>query len=273
MPKIKPNKEAFILSFLVIMVITGFIAVGFKTFGLKWEDKDSSNTDYENIEDENDPGDPPIITSKELKEKIDKNEDMIIVDVQSVENYLKKHIPNALSIPQKDLLRRYKELPEDKEIIVTSAGQQVDECDTCTQSARSLISFGFSNVKNLKEGVLGWESKGYPVIAGKEVTYKNIDVDKLKLKIDDQEDILIIDVRDEKEFNKEHIKGATYVSFENILSKKEELPKDQEIIVYDKAGFRSKLVTESLVKEGFLSVTNLLDGFKEWQKKEYPTEN
>lgn len=272
MSKIKFNKENFILVFLVVMVVVGFGAVGYKTFGFKWG-KSNSSLDYENTNDENNPGDPPIITAEELKEKIDSNNDnFVIVDIQTVDNYLKKHIPNALSMPQEELARRYKELPKDKEIIVTSAGKQVDTCDSCKQGARTLISLGFSNTKNFKEGVLGWESKGYPVIAGSEVTYKNIDVDKLKLKIDDQEDILIIDVRDEAEFNKEHIKGATYISFENILAEKEDLPREKEIIIYDKAGFRSKLVTESLVKEGFLSATNLLDGFKKWQEKEYPTE-
>jgi hydroxyacylglutathione hydrolase len=254
------------------MVIVGFAAVGYKTFGLKFKKSDNS-TDYENIEDEKDPSDPPTITTEELKEKIDRNEDIVIIDIQTVDNYLKKHIPNALSIPQEDLVKRYKELPKDKEIIVTSAGEKVDTCDTCTQGARALISFGFSNIKNFKEGVLGWESKGYAVIAGNEVTYKNIDVDGLKLKIDDQENVLIIDIRDEEEFNKEHIKGAIYMPFENIISRKDDLSKEKEIIIYDKAGYRSKLVTESLVKEGFLSATNLLDGFKKWKEKGYPVEN
>lgn len=272
MSKMKFNKESFILVFLVVMVIAGFTAVGYKTFGFKWK-KSDSDFSYDDIDDENDPNDPPTISVEDLKAKVDSNDDFIIIDIQTVENYLKKHIPNSLSMPQEDLARRYKELPKDKEIIVTSAGKKVDTCDACTQSTRTLISFGFSNVKNFKEGVLGWESKGYPVITGEEVTYKNIDVDKLKLKIDDQEDILVIDVRDEAEFNKEHIKGATYISFENILSKKEELPKEKEIIIYDKAGYRSKLITESLVKDGFLSVTNLLDGFKKWKEKDYPMES
>jgi len=272
MSKMKFNKESFVLIFLVVMVIIGFGAVGYKTFGFKWKNSDSS-LDYEYIDDKNNPGDPPIITTEELKEKIDSdNDNFIIVDVQTVDEYLKKHIPNALSMPQEELARRYKELPKDKEIIVTSAGKQLDTCNACTQAARTLISLGFSNTKNFKEGIWGWESKGYPVIAGSEITYKNIDVDKLKLKIDDQENVLIIDIRDEIEFTKEHIKGATYMSFEDILSKKDELPKDKEIIIYDKAGFRSKLVTESLVKEGFLSATNLLDGFKKWKEKDYPVE-
>ena len=272
MSKIKFNKESFILVFLVVMVIIGFAAVGYKTFGFKWR-KSDSDLSYEDVDDETDPSDPPGISVEELKAKVDNDDDFVIVDIQTVENYLKKHIPNALSIPQEDLAKRYKELPKDKEIIITAAGKKVDTCNLCIQGTKTLISLGFSNVKHFREGVLGWESKGYPIITGKEVTYKNIDVEKLKLKIDDQEDILIIDIRDENEFIKEHIKGATYISFENILSQKDDLPKEKEIIIYDKAGFRSKLVTEGLVKEGFLSTTNLLDGFKKWKEKEYPTES
>lgn len=269
----KFNKENLLLLFLVLIVITGFTVSAYRIFGHQlFKGKQTAESKSEESKSSAAANETSIISVDELKNKINNNEDFVLVDVQDVENYLKKHIPNSISIPQKDLTKRYKELPKDKEIIITSAGEKIDTCDICTQGVKTLASLGFSNVKNLREGVVGWETKGYPVITGQEVTFKNMDIDKLKQKIDDHEDILVIDIRDEQEYNSEHIKGAVHMSFENIISKKDQLPKNKEIIIYDKAGSRSRLVTESLVKEGILSATNLLDGFKKWKEKNYPVE-
>lgn len=267
----KFNQETLILIFLVLTVLAGFTLFFYRTFGPK-EIKSSKKVEVKTEEEKRNPDDPPIISVDELKTKIDRNEDFILLDVQSKENFITKHIPNSISIPAAQITERYNELSRDKEIIVTSAGEKVDTCGICTQAAKTLISLGFKNVKDFKEGISGWEAKGYPVVAGETITYKNIDVDKLKQKIDDHENILIIDVRNKEEYDAEHIKGAIYMAFEGILQKKNELPRDKEIIIYDKKGDRSKLVTEALVKNGLIQVINLLDGFKKWKEKGYPTE-
>jgi rhodanese-related sulfurtransferase len=272
MQKKKVTQETLILIFLVLAVLAGFTMFFYRTFGPK-EIKQNKNVEIKTEETKRNPDDPPVISIDELKIKIDRKEDFILLDVQNNEGYLAKHIPNAISIPAAQLLERYKELPRDKEIVVTSAGEKADTCGICTQAAKTLISLGFKNVKDLKEGVLGWEAKGYPIVSGKTVTYKNIDVDKLKQKIDDHENILIIDIRDKEEYDAEHIQGAIYMAFEGIIQKKNELPRDKEIIIYDKKGDRSKLVTEFLVKNGLIQVTNLLDGFKKWKEKGYPVES
>lgn len=269
--KKKFNRETLILIFLVLTVLAGLTMFFYKTFSPK-EIKSNKNVEIKTEKEKRNPDDPPLISVDELKEKIDRKEDFILVDVQSSEAYLAKHIPNAISIPAAQITERYKELANDKEIVVTSAGGNADSCGLCTQAAKSLISLGFKNVKDFKEGISGWEAKGYPVVSGQTVTYKNIDVDKLKQKIDDRENILIVDVRDKEEYDAGHIKGAIYMAFEGILSKKNELPRDKEIIIYDKKGDRSKLVTETLVKNGLIQITNLIDGFKKWQEKGYPVE-
>lgn len=273
MGKNKFNQETLMLVFLVLVVIAGFMIFGYRIFNPN-EGNQAKKVKVDQINEvKADPGDPQIITTDELKEKIDQNEDIVMVDIQSIENYLTKHIPNSISIPRDELTNRYKELSNDKEIIIMGAGKDIDKCNQCTQAAKTLISLGLTNVKDFKEGIAGWEAKGYPTVTGQDVTFKNIDADKLKQKIDDREDIMIIDIRDEEEYNIEHIKSATHIDFSSILSKKEELSNDKMIIIYDTVGHRSKLVTENLVKEGVLTATNLLDGFKGWKEKDYPVEN
>lgn len=270
MSKNKFNNETLILAFLVIVVIAGFAMFGYKLFGPGDLNKSGS---IASSDEELATQDPITVSAEELREKMNNQEDFVLLDVQSLEGYLGKHIPNSISIPQTELTEKYKKLPRDKEIIVTSAGEKIDTCNLCTQAAKTLISLGFTNVKDFKEGVTGWENRGYPVVTGEEVTFQNINAEKLKQKIEDDEDILVVDIRDEEDYNKEHIKGAVYMPFENIISRKEELQKEKEVIIYDKTGLRSKLAVENLVKSGTLSATNLLDGFKNWKEKDYPTEN
>ena len=61
----------------------------------------------------------PRITVQELKAKVDKREDLVIVDVRTGDDYerSKIKIKGAMRIPIVKIEERYKELPKDKQII------------------------------------------------------------------------------------------------------------------------------------------------------------
>ena len=60
---------------------------------------------------------PKRVSSAELKEKIEKKRDLLIVDVRSKAKYLVGHIPTAISIPFGEVAARHKELPKDQHIV------------------------------------------------------------------------------------------------------------------------------------------------------------
>jgi hypothetical protein len=60
----------------------------------------------------------PRITPQELKEKLDANEDVIVVDTRSRKEYDSVHIPGALSIPLSEIEERHGELPQEGEIVL-----------------------------------------------------------------------------------------------------------------------------------------------------------
>jgi hypothetical protein len=60
----------------------------------------------------------PRITPQELKEKLDANEDVIVVDARSRKEYDSVHIPGALSIPLSEIEERHGELPQEGEIVL-----------------------------------------------------------------------------------------------------------------------------------------------------------
>lgn len=99
------------------------------------------------------------------------------------------------------------------------------------------------------------------------VTY--ISVDSLLTK----QNAILLDTREEKEFNVSHIKNAICVGYdffdiEKVTSKIEN--KDTEIIVYCSIGIRSEDIGEKLMAAGYTNVKNLYGGIFEWKNKNNP---
>ena len=92
----------------------------------------------------------PTVSIHELKEKIDKKEDICILDVRDKSELSYGSIANHLFIPTPEIESRIDEIPK-KEIIVY-----------CKMGGRSrrvtklLVSKGF-NAKNLEGGIIAWK--------------------------------------------------------------------------------------------------------------------
>jgi adenylyltransferase/sulfurtransferase len=97
------------------------------------------------------------ITPVELKKKLDAGETPFILDVREPNEYQINRIPGSTLIPLGELPRRYQELPRDREIVA--------QCKMGGRSAKAmdfLKTVGFTNVKNLKGGILEWIDKVDP---------------------------------------------------------------------------------------------------------------
>jgi rhodanese-related sulfurtransferase len=96
----------------------------------------------------------------------------------------------------------------------------------------------------------------------------DITVEELKQKLDNKEDFLLIDVREEYEYQDFNI-GAKLIPLGEIQGTIDDLEdwKDKEVVVHCKAGGRSAAAKDFMVKEGFTNVRNLLGGMLEWQAK------
>jgi len=97
------------------------------------------------------------ITPVDLKKKLDAGETPFILDVREPNEYQINRIPGSTLIPLGELPRRYQELPRDREIVT--------QCKMGGRSAKAmdfLKSVGFTNVKNLRGGILEWIDKVDP---------------------------------------------------------------------------------------------------------------
>ncbi|MDF2440350.1 MAG: sulfur-carrier protein adenylyltransferase/sulfurtransferase [Abditibacteriota bacterium] len=93
----------------------------------------------------------PVVTSKQLKERIDAGEKITLLDVREPQEWDITHLPNAKLIPLNDLPSRLNELD--------TADETVVYCHHGMRSARAiglLQKMGFKKLKNLAGGIDSW---------------------------------------------------------------------------------------------------------------------
>jgi len=86
-------------------------------------------------------------------------------------------------------------------------------------------------------------------------------------------DTVIVDVREDDEWNEEHIPDAIHMSRGTIeLDIEEKVPDTNAMIIcHCGGGGRGALATESLQKMGYKNVRNMAGGFKAWKAAGLPS--
>lgn len=101
---------------------------------------------------------------------------------------------------------------------------------------------------------------------------RETDVDAVKTRMDRGDRFLLVDVREESEFAKDHLPGAIHlgkgVIERDIEARVPELNK--EMILYCGGGFRSALAADNLQKMGYTNVISMDGGIRGWREKGYP---
>ncbi len=99
----------------------------------------------------------------------------------------------------------------------------------------------------------------------REAVYVNITAQEAKTVMDSRQGYIILDVREQEEYDESHIPGAILIPYTQIEEKAEQLlpDKDQLLLVYCRSGRRSKIAADSLVALGY---TNIMEfgGIIDW---------
>ena len=100
---------------------------------------------------------------------------------------------------------------------------------------------------------------------GEKEMYEQITAEEAKKIMDSGEEHIILDTREQDEFDEGHIPGAILIPYTEIENKAEEMlpDKDAQILVYCRSGRRSKIASESLAKLGYTNVKEF-GGIIDW---------
>jgi len=106
---------------------------------------------------------------------------------------------------------------------------------------------------------------GQNVEKDQEAVYWNITAEEARQIMDTEESCIILDVREQEEYDAGHIPGAILIPYTQIEEKAEEMlpDKDQLILVYCRSGRRSKIAAESLAELGYTNIREF-GGIVDW---------
>lgn len=101
---------------------------------------------------------------------------------------------------------------------------------------------------------------------------RETNADEVKAKLDRGEKLILIDVREESEFAKDHLPGAIHLSRGVIERDIEKNAPDinAPLVLYCGGGNRSALAAESLQKMGYTNVLSMDGGIRAWREKGFP---
>ena len=104
------------------------------------------------------------------------------------------------------------------------------------------------------------------ITKGENVMYQQITQPEAKSIMDSGDDFIILDVREQDEFDAGHIPGAILIPYTEIEDKADKMlpDKDKQILVYCRSGRRSKIASESLAKLGYTNVKEF-GGIIDWE--------
>jgi rhodanese-related sulfurtransferase len=101
---------------------------------------------------------------------------------------------------------------------------------------------------------------------------RETNIDEVKERLDSGEKFVLVDVREESEFAKDHLPGAIHLGKGTIERDIETRVPDLNtpMVLYCGGGFRSALSADNLQKMGYTNVVSMDGGVRGWREKHYP---
>ena len=251
------NLKVILMLIIFIFSISNVIGCESKDNENKVIQQSQDTKGYENLD------------AKQTEKLLNEGKNILVIDVRSDNEYEKGHLINAINIPYDDdfksELREIKDYKDKTILVYCKTGNRSEK------AAVKLVDNGFKNIKNATEGIDEYNYKLVKVnnITGKEAeeVIRDANNDKVDYSGSYDDDIVIIDVRDEKDFKNGHIENAINIPIKNFDTKINELNKNIETIVYGSSGKISAQVAEKLVENKFDDVSNIAEGTSEYNFK------
>src|SRR5437763_16092375 len=127
-------------------------------------------------------------------------------------------------------------------------------------------------VNRIDGGVMEHKPRFLQIVDEAKSRVKETTVDEVKQKLDKGDKILLVDVREQSEFAKDHLPGAIHlgkgVIERDIESRVPDL--NTQMVLYCGGGFRSAMAADNLQKMGYTNVFSMDGGVRGWREKNFP---
>jgi hydroxyacylglutathione hydrolase len=117
----------------------------------------------------------------------------------------------------------------------------------------------------LQGGIAAWKQAGFPVADVPQITVQ-------ELLLQRSQDLQVLDVRREPEWQAGHIEGAEWFPLDNFKISAPELDPSTPVAVHCQGGYRSMVACSLLQRAGLQNVVNVTGGFDAWRQAGLPVE-
>lgn len=196
----------------------------------------------------------PNLTVTELRDALKKG--IKVIDTREKGEFGQNHLKNTINIPGNNSFSTWMGwfLNYQEQFILIAEDEKKEDL------TRKLMRIGLDNIYGFVHPA--------DVLAMKEELekVKQISIEEFKEKIENNENIQIVDVRGATEYESGHIKGADHVFLGTILDNLEKVEKEKEVIIHCQSGMRSSLAYSLLSRAGFENIINYDGGMAEWKR-------
>ena len=206
---------------------------------------------------------PPRAEADQLEEVLKKGDP--VVDTRPATAFAAGHVPGSVNIPLGPSFPTWAAslLPYDRDLYLIVEGAAAVE-----DAVRDLTTVGMDAVA----GYFGREALSTWARGGKELArIAQITAPELIRRLDSGR-VTVVDVRTPAEWDAGHLPGARNLPLGSLPDRLDELGRDEPLVVHCQSGARSAIAASLLRARGLTDVTNLADGFADWQTSGLPVE-
>jgi rhodanese-related sulfurtransferase len=110
-------------------------------------------------------GDVLLISVEDVQGRLAAGAPLLLVDARGRNDYAEEHLPGAVNVPLPTIAAAgtLPGVPRDHEIVVYCIAES---CPISRNAALLLGTLGYTNVRDMRAGLLGWKAAGFPTARG-----------------------------------------------------------------------------------------------------------
>ncbi|HXO37881.1 MAG TPA: rhodanese-like domain-containing protein, partial [Candidatus Acidoferrum sp.] len=205
--------------------------------------------------------DLPPIAVPELDELLQQG--VFVLDVRPNSDFAAVHVPGSVNIALSGQFASW------AGTIMGLSARPVLVADTPEQYAEARLRLARVGIEDprgfLQGGLAAWKQAGFRVAAVPQITVQELSRQR-------SQNLQVLDVRREGEWQAGHIEGAQWFPLDNFKISAPELDPLTPVAVHCQGGYRSMIACSLLQRAGLEHVVNVTGGFDAWREAALPVE-
>lgn len=213
-----------------------------------------------------------FLTPKEVLARLERQENILFIDIRTKEEFDVEHVVDAVSMPV-TLLNTF--APTSGQLVIVVSGPNIP--NQTLKGIHGLFTERKYTFAFLQGSVADWKLAGGTTISTGDPTslfdYSkiiSINPEAVPAAAQELSTVLFLDVREESAFRKEHLPGAINVPLVDLERRRSDIPKGKSLFVYGANDYESYQGGVRLFDLNFYGTRVIRGGFAAWKEKGLP---